>query len=428
MSVRFCELKELSLEELHTLCEKDNLPIGPRLICLSDLLRNTLNKNTTIIFDGFLEINGTWGLLRDINNNFLPCPYDVYISQKMIKDFDLRRGDHIVGEISIRTNDEKKSLHMHKILNVNGLNPPIRRYFFDDLTASYPTEQIMLGNNVDNIKKNHDYNASRFIDLIAPIGFGQRVQITAQPKTGKTTILHAIASSILQNYNDVCLIILMVGERPEEVKEFSKIIEFNKKKYNRTEVDIFFSTFDKSEEEQIRVCEMTIALAKRKVERNKKVVLLIDSLTRLARAYNIVVPSSGKVLSGGVDPLALQKVKRIFGMARNTENGSLTIIATCLRDTGSRADDLIFEEMKGTSNCDIVLSKEIAEKDIFPAINIQSSGTRRSENMMEEHNYFKLKVIKSFLSNMDAIEGTKFLNSRINSTENNQMLINTLQR
>jgi transcription termination factor Rho len=406
------KFRNMNIDELHKYCSKISLQCsGTKNNIIGEIIKHEVMNGNEVEYDGFLEMVNGYGFLRDINNNFIPSPYDVYVSTKMIRECGLRVGDHIQCEITMPKNEEKKLLSVSKVIKINGQKPE-RRAYFDDFTPIYPKEQIILSREKSVI--------GRMIDLMCPIGFGQRALVVAPPKTGKTTVLHNIALGILENYKDVKLIILLIDERPEEVTEMKKIAP---------SAEIVFSTFDESAENHTRTAEMINERAKRLVEMGQKVIILMDSITRLVRSYNYVVPSSGRVLTGGVEPASLHKPKRFFGAARNTkEGGSLTIIATGLVETGSKMDDFIYEEFKGTGNCEIKLDREIANRRVFPAIDIRNSGTRRYEEMISEEMLPKIRIIESFLANMDSLEAIKFLIERINTSRSNRELISSMQR
>lgn len=386
---------------------------GPRIDLLYELMKYYVTNNYCVIDIGFLEMSNGFGFIRDMKNDFLPSKCDIYVSMKTIKELDLRVGDQIEFVIAPPKLSDKKFFSLHSVLSVNGEKNWKKRIHFQDLKAIYPKEQIKFESQEE---RNNLNTISRFIDLIIPIGFGQRALVVAPPKTGKTTVMYSIASSLVKNHPKVKLIILLVGERPEEVDEMEKIVP---------DIEIISSTFDESYENQIKTAEMVSERTKRLVELGFKVVLLMDSITRLVRAYNAVQPSSGKILTGGLDPAAIQKPKKFLGSARNTyEGGSLTIIATCLTETGSRMDDFVYEEFKGTGNCEIKLDRRMAEQIIFPAVDIRSSGTRRVELMIDEKVQSKRVMLEMFLSNMDYLESTKFLVNKIIDTTSNSAILN----
>lgn len=369
------------------------------------------------IGQGVLEIiyepsgGGGYGFLRD--DSFMPGPNDIYVSPSQIRKFNLKTGDKIRGPIRLPKENEKFAGLLY-VQSVNDMKPEevTRRTPFEDLTPIFPNRRIVLEN-----KKEPNDLAVRLIDLIAPIGRGQRGLIVAPPKAGKTTLLKKIANSILTNYDDLHLIVLLIDERPEEVTDMQDSIK----------ADIHYSTFDETPEHHIKVAEMVLERAMRLVECKKDVVILLDSLTRLARAYNLVEPPSGRTLSGGLDPNALHKPKKFFGAARNLkEGGSLTILATALIETGSRMDDVIFEEFKGTGNMELHLDRKLSEKRIFPAIDINKSGTRREELLLSEEEKAAVDAIRRALSNLGTAETTERIVNSLARTRSNSDFIKTI--
>ena len=364
------------------------------------------------IVEGILEVlPDGYGFLR--GENYLPTPKDVYISPIQIKRFRLNTGDMIKG-IARTPKEEEKFPALIFVGEVNGQSPEnaYRRKSFDDLTPIYPTERLKL-ETVQN-----EY-AMRIIDLMSPVGKGQRGMIVAQPKVGKTTLLKKIANSITSNNPEVELIVLLIDERPEEVTDMKRSI-------NGT---VIYSTFDELPEHHVKVAEMVLERAKRLTEQNKDVVILLDSITRLARAYNLVIPTSGRTLSGGLDPSALHKPKKFFGAARNIENGgSLTILATALVETGSRMDDVIFEEFKGTGNMEVHLDRKLSEKRIFPAIDINKSGTRREDLLLTKEEQEAVYLLRKALSSMPVAEVTEQLISQMLATKNNEEFVATIKK
>ena len=359
------------------------------------------------IIEGILEVlPDGYGFLR--GENYLPSPKDVYISPIQIKRFKLNTGDKIKG-ISRLPKEGEKFPALIFVGEVNGEAPEkaYRRKNFDDLIPIYPTERLRLETTPNEY-------AMRLIDLLSPIGKGQRGMIVAPPKVGKTTLLKKIANSITANNPEVSLIVLLIDERPEEVTDMKRSING----------DVIYSTFDEIPEHHVKVAEMVLERAKRLTEQNKDVVILLDSITRLARAYNLVIPSSGRTLSGGFDPSALHKPKRFFGAARNIENGgSLTILATALVETGSKMDEVIFEEFKGTGNMEVHLDRKLSEKRIFPAIDINKSGTRREDLLLTKQEYDAVYAIRKAMSNMNVAEMTEQLIDQIVTTKSNEELI-----
>ena len=362
----------------------------------------------TIHGNGVLEIlNDGFGFLRSPEGNYLPGPDDIYVSPSFIKKLGLRTGDTVEGEIR-GPKDNERYFALTKIETVNfetteGLRHHVN---FDNLTPLYPDEQLKL-ELIDPTKKQY---TQRIIDLVAPVGKGQRSLIVAPPRTGKTVMLQSIAHSIAENYPDAYLIVLLIDERPEEVTDMARSVKG----------EVISSTFDEPASRHVQVAEMVIEKAKRLVEHKRDVVILLDSITRLARAYNTVVPSSGKVLTGGVDANALQRPKRFFGAARNIEEGgSLTIISTALIETGSRMDEVIFEEFKGTGNSEVILDRKISDKRVFPAIDIQKSGTRKEELLVGKENLSKIWVLRRILSPMGTVDAVEFLLDKLKDTKTN---------
>ena len=373
--------------------------------------RYKITSEGDTIVEGILEVlPDGYGFLR--GDNYLPTPKDVYISPIQIKRFRLNTGDMIKG-ISRSPKEEEKFPALIFVGEVNGQSPEnaYRRKSFDDLTPIYPTERLKLetvGNEF----------AMRMIDLISPIGKGQRGMIVAQPKVGKTTLLKKIANSITTNNPEVELIVLLIDERPEEVTDMKRSING----------DVIYSTFDEQPEHHVKVAEMVLERAKRLTEQNKDVVILLDSITRLARAYNLVMPTSGRTLSGGLDPSSLYKPKRFFGAARNIENGgSLTILATALIETGSKMDDVIFEEFKGTGNMEVHLDRKLSEKRIFPAIDINKSGTRREDLLLSDKELEAVFTLRKALSNLNTAEVTEQVINQMVTTKNNEEFLDKIK-
>lgn len=411
------DYKSMSTAKLNEYCKKIGLPIDSfnKHNILFEIMKHHLKEGKEIFYHGIFERTANnYGFLRDIKNNFVQCAYDVYVNHKFITEYNLKNGDEISCTIG-QPKPEGKLLCVEKIISQNSHKK--YRNCFEELTAIYPTEQIQLFNK----KLPSKFNViNRIIDLLCPLGFGQRALIVSPPKCGKTTILHSIALGITNNYPDVKLIIVLVGERPEEVTEMKKTVP---------QAEIVFSTFDEPAENHIKTVELIIERAKRLVEEGNHVVLLLDSITRLVRSYNYIVPSSGKVLTGGLEPESLQRTKRFFGNARNTEEGkSLTIIATCLVETGSRMDDGIFEEFKGTGNGEIKMETQIANHRVFPAINVKESRIRNYEKLIDAEKLPKIKVFEKFLSDMDTMSAIKFLIEKIALTSDNHELISKMQK
>jgi transcription termination factor Rho len=372
------------------------------------LLKNQAKKGVSIFGEGTLEVlPDGFGFLRSPDTSYLASPDDIYISPSQIRRFNLHTGDSIEGEIRI-PKDGERYFALVKVDKVNGEAPENskNKILFENLTPLFPTEPLLLERDI----KAEENITGRIIDMIAPIGKGQRGLLVASPKSGKTVMLQHIAHSIAANHPDVVMIVLLIDERPEEVTEMTRSVRG----------EVVASTFDEPATRHVQVAEMVIEKAKRLVEHKKDVVILLDSITRLARAYNTVIPSSGKVLTGGVDANALQRPKRFFGAARNIEEGgSLTIIATALIDTGSRMDDVIYEEFKGTGNMEIHLDRKMAEKRLYPAINVNRSGTRREELLIKADVLQKIWVLRKLLYPMDDLDAMEFLLDKVRATKNN---------
>jgi len=408
------ELKKKSPAELILQAEKleiENPSTLRKQEILFSILKKLAQKNEQITGDGVLDVlQDGFGFLRAIESNYLPGPDDIYVSPSQIRRFGLRTGDSVEGEIRAPKNSERY-FALLKVDKLNFDNPEKARdkIAFDNLTPLYPDKQLIMEVENTKIEKNVDQTA-RLIDLISPIGKGQRSLIISPPKAGKTIILQNIAHSIAANHPECYLMVLLIDERPEEVTDMQRSVKG----------EVISSTFDEPASRHVAVAEMVIEKAKRLTEHKKDVVILLDSITRLGRAYNAVVPSSGKVLTGGVDANALQRPKRFFGAARNIEQGgSLTIISTALIDTGSRMDEVIFEEFKGTGNSELILDRKISDKRIFPAIDITRSGTRREELLFKTDDLLKMNVLRKILSSMGTMEAIEFILSKLNSTKNN---------
>jgi transcription termination factor Rho len=377
-----------------------------------EILKSQVSQGGYILYTGILEImQDGYGFLRSIDGNFANSSNDTYVSATQIKRFALRNGDIITGQVR-QPKDQEKYYALLKIEAINYM--PVEqakmRPLFDNLTPLYPNEQLQLEYNPVKL-------TGRVIDLFAPIGKGQRSLIVAPPRTGKTELLKEIAHGITHNSPDVTLMVLLVDERPEEVTDMQRSVKG----------EVYSSTFDLPAHNHVRTAEMVIERAKRRVEMGKDVVILLDSITRLARAYNTVTPSSGKVLSGGVDANALHKPKRFFGAARNIENGgSLTIIATALIETGSKMDEVIFEEFKGTGNSEVVLSRAVAERRIYPAINVSKSGTRKEELLLDSEVMQKVWAIRNAMQNMEEVEGLRFLFKKMLGTKSNSEFLSIM--
>ncbi|MFN8927236.1 MAG: transcription termination factor Rho [Rhodospirillales bacterium] len=381
------------------------------------ILKQLAENDVPIYGDGVLEIlSDGFGFLRSPESNYLPGPDDIYVSPSQVRRFSLRTGDTVEGQIRAPTDGER----YFALLKVNTINydapDKIRhRINFDNLTPLYPDERLRMEVE-DPTKKNF---TGRIIDLVSPLGKGQRALVVAPPRTGKTVMLQTIAHSIAQNQPEVYLIVLLIDERPEEVTDMARSVRG----------EVISSTFDEPAVRHVQVAEMVIEKAKRLVEHKRDVVILLDSITRLARAYNTVVPSSGKVLTGGVDANALQRPKRFFGAARNIEEGgSLTIIATALIDTDSRMDEVIFEEFKGTGNSEIVLDRKISDKRTFPAIDIQKSGTRKEELLVDRAVLSKMWVLRRILTPMGTVDAVEFLLDKLRHSKTNNDFFDSMNQ
>ena len=371
-----------------------------------EILKTQTERNGLIFSSGVLEIlSDGYGFLRSPNYNYLPGPDDIYVSPSQIRLFGLRTGDTVTGQIR-PPKDSERFYALLRIEAVNFENPENlqKRVLFDNLTPLYPDERIVL----ETLSENVDM---RIVNIITPIGKGQRALIVAPPRTGKTILLQKIANSITTNHPDIFLIVLLIDERPEEVTDMQRSVRG----------EVISSTFDEPASRHVQVAEMVMEKAKRLVEHKKDVVILLDSITRLARAYNQVVPTSGKILSGGVDSNALHKPKRFFGAARNIEEGgSMTILATALIDTGSRMDEVIFEEFKGTGNCELHLDRKLVERRIFPSIDINKSGTRKEELLMDEEELNKIWILRKVIGGMSPTESMELLIDKMKATKNNK--------
>jgi transcription termination factor Rho len=373
---------------------------------IAKILEAKANDFNQLYDEGVLEIlPDGFGFLRSTEYNYLPGPDDIYVSPSQIKKFALRKGDTVAGYVR-KPKDQERFYALLQVTSINGIKDldNIReRALFDNLTPLYPDTKITLETKKDEV-------STRIIDLLIPIGKGQRVLINAAPRTGKTVLLQKIANAITANNSDILLMVLLIDERPEEVTDMQRSVKG----------EVVSSTFDEPSDRHIQVAEMVIEKAKRMVENGKDVVVLLDSITRLARAYNAAMPSSGRVLSGGLDSNALQRPKRFFGAARNIEEGgSLTIIGTALVETGSRMDDVIFEEFKGTGNCEIYLDRKIADRRIFPAIDLLRSGTRKEEMLLSEEEKNKMWILRKWMHNMNSIEVMEELKARMLNSKSN---------
>ena len=414
------DLKHLPVTELVDLANSDKIENAGRMRkqdLIFAILKNKAKNGDKLIGDGTLEVlQDGFGFLRSPDSSYLAGPADIYVSPSQIRRFNLHTGDTIAGEI--RTpKDSERYFALVKVDKVNNDAPENtkNKILFENLTPIHPTKPLTLERD-SNVEEN---NTSRVIDMVAPIGKGQRGLIVASPKSGKTVMLQNIAHAITANHADVSLIVLLIDERPEEVTEMSRSVKG----------EVVASTFDEPATRHVQVADMVLEKAKRLVEHKKDVVILLDSITRLARAYNTVIPSSGKVLTGGVDANALQKPKRFFGAARNVEEGgSLTILATALVETGSRMDDVIYEEFKGTGNMEIHLERKMAEKRIYPAINVNKSSTRREELLIPSDVLQKIWVLRKLLYPMDDLEAMEFLLDKVRSTKNNSDFFDSMRR
>lgn len=403
------ELKKMKISEL-TYMAKDFRIEGatgmPKQELIFSLLQAHSDQNGLIYGEGVLEIlPDGFGFLRATDSNYLPGPDDIYISPSQIRRFNLRTGDTISGQIRPPKNSERY-FALLKVEQVNHEDPEISRekILFDNLTPLYPEERVTLETGLDNY-------SSRIMDLMTPIGKGQRGLIVAAPRTGKTMLLQNIANSVTANHPDIYKIVLLIDERPEEVTDMERSVE----------AEVISSTFDEQPQRHVQVAEMVIEKAKRLVEHKRDVFILLDSITRLARAYNAVVPPSGKILSGGLDSNALHKPKRFFGAARNVEEGgSLTIIATALIDTGSRMDEVIFEEFKGTGNMEINLDRKLSDRRVFPSIDINLSGTRKEELLVVEEDLNRIWILRKLLAPLTPVDSMEFLLDKIKGTKNNK--------
>ena len=408
------ELKTKSPAELILQAEKleiENPSTLRKQEILFAILKKLAQKNEQITGSGVLEVlQDGFGFLRAIESNYLPGPDDIYVSPSQIRKFGLRTGDSVEGEIRA-PKDSERYFALLKVDKINFDDPEKARnkIAFDNLTPLYPDQQLKMEVEKNKVEKDADQTA-RLIDLVSPIGKGQRSLIISPPKAGKTIILQNIAHSIAANHPECYLMVLLIDERPEEVTDMQRSVKG----------EVISSTFDEPASRHVAVAEMVIEKAKRLTEHKKDVVILLDSITRLGRAYNAVIPSSGKVLTGGVDANALQRPKRFFGAARNVEQGgSLTIISTALIDTGSRMDEVIFEEFKGTGNSELILDRKVSDKRIFPAIDITRSGTRREELLFQKNDLQKMNILRKILSSMGTMDAIEFLLSKLKNTKNN---------
>tara|TARA_B110000116_G_C16741666_1_gene538826 strand:+ start:168 stop:1436 length:1269 start_codon:yes stop_codon:yes gene_type:complete len=416
------ELKLKSSEQLITQAEElgiENASTLRKQEILFAILKKVAEKEE-ITGAGVLQmLQDGFGFLRAMESNYLPGPDDIYVSPSQIRRFGLRTGDTIEGPVRAPKEGERY-FALLQVSKINFEEPEKARHkiAFDNLTPLYPDKQLVMEVESNTVEKKQDLTP-RLIDLVSPIGKGQRSLIISPPKAGKTMILQSIANSIAKNHPECYLMVLLIDERPEEVTDMQRTVKG----------EVISSTFDEPAQRHVAVAEMVIEKAKRLTEHKKDVVILLDSITRLGRAYNAVIPSSGKVLTGGVDANALQRPKRFFGAARNIEEGgSLTIISTALVDTGSRMDEVIFEEFKGTGNSETILDRKIAEKRIYPAIDITKSGTRREELIFDKNDLQKMNVLRRIISPMGTMDAIEFINSKLQNTKSNADFFNSMNK
>jgi len=409
MPMDISELKSKKIIDLYEIAKNFNIAGYSDLRkqeLIFKILEAQTQKDGLTFSKGVLEVlQDGYGFLRSADYNYLPSPDDIYVSPSQIKRFSLRTGDHVSGQVRPPKEGER-FFALLRVEAVNGKDPEeIReRTLFDNLTPLYPTKRIKLESAPGEY-------SMRIMDLLSPIGKGQRGLIVSPPKSGKTILLQKIANSITRNHPEIKLIMLLIDERPEEVTDMQRSVN----------AEVISSTFDEPAERHVQVANMVIEKAKRMVEAGQDVVILLDSITRLARAHNTVIPHSGRILSGGVDSNALHKPKRFFGSARNTEDGgSLTIIATALIETGSRMDEVIFEEFKGTGNMELVLDRDLSDRRIFPAINVNKSGTRKEELLMKEEDLSKVWILRKILSDFDSVEAIEFTVDKMRGTKTNK--------
>ncbi len=417
------ELKGKTSEQLIDEAEKlgiENASTLRRQEILFAILKKHAEKGEEITGGGVLQLlQDGFGFLRAMESNYLPGPDDIYVSPSQIRRFGLRTGDTVEGPVRA-PKDGERYFALLQVSKINFEEPEKVRHkiAFDNLTPLYPDSQLVMESESNTVEKKPDLTP-RLIDLVSPIGKGQRSLIISPPKAGKTMILQSIANAITANHPECYLMVLLIDERPEEVTDMQRTVKG----------EVISSTFDEPAQRHVAVAEMVIEKAKRLTEHKKDVVILLDSITRLGRAYNAVVPSSGKVLTGGVDANALQRPKRFFGAARNIEEGgSLTIIATALIDTGSRMDEVIFEEFKGTGNSETILDRKISEKRIFPAIDITKSGTRREELLFDKSDLQKMNVLRRIIAPMGSMDAIEFINSKLKNTKSNADFFNSMNK
>ncbi len=415
--MNLAELKEKSIDELNSLANNLSIEGASNLRkqeLIFAILQAQSEKDGVISGEGVLEIlPDGFGFLRSPDYNYLPGPDDIYISPSQIRRFGLRTGDVVSGQIR-PPKESERYFAMLKVEKINYEEPEAARdkVLFDNLTPLYPMEKLQLEYDPEDF-------SMRVMDLMTPIGKGQRGLIVAQPRTGKTMLLQAIAKAVMKNHPEVVLIVLLIDERPEEVTDWQRQVH----------AEVVSSTFDEPPQRHAQVAEMVLERAKRLVEHKRDVVILLDSITRLARAYNAIIPASGKVLSGGLDANALQRPKRFFGTARNIENGgSLTIMATAIVDTGSRMDDVIFEEFKGTGNMEVHLERKLADKRVFPAIEINLSGTRKEELLVEKDDLNRIWILRKVLSTLSPVESMEFLLDKMRGTRSNKEFLESMNK
>ena len=416
--MHLAELKQKSIGELNDLARGLKIDGAPNLRkqeLIFSILQGQSEKNGVIFGEGVLEtLSDGFGFLRAPDSNYLPGPDDIYISPSQIRRFNLRTGDIVSGQIR-PPKDGERYFALLKVEKINYDEPEVQRdkILFDNLTPLYAEERI-------NLEFDQEEYCTRVMELTTPIGKGQRGLIVAAPRTGKTMLLQAVARAIIANHPEIVLIVLLIDERPEEVTDWQRQVKA---------AEVISSTFDEPAQRHAQVAEIVMEKAKRLVEHKRDVVILLDSITRLARAYNTISPPSGKVLSGGLDSNALQRPKRFFGAARNIENGgSLTILATALVDTGSRMDDVIFEEFKGTGNMEVHLDRRLADKRLFPAIDISLSGTRKEELLVDRDRLNKMWILRKVLSPLGTMEAMEFLMDKIGGTKNNNEFLQSMNR
>ena len=409
------ELKDMSGSKLTQVAKGLNVPGATGLRkqeLIFKILQAQAEKDGLIFSEGVLEtLSEGFGFLRAPDYNYLPGPDDIYVSPSQIRLFDLRTGDTVSGQVRPPKEGENYfALVKIEAINFESPDESRNKIFFDNLTPLYPQERIRLETTKENL-------SGRVMDFLTPLGKGQRGLIVSPPRTGKTMLLQAIANSITTNHPEITLIVLLIDERPEEVTDMQRSVHG----------EVISSTFDEPAARHVQVAEMVIEKAKRLVEHKRDVVILLDSITRLARAYNTIVPPSGKVLSGGVDSNALQRPKRFFGAARNIEEGgSLTIVATALIDTGSRMDDVIFEEFKGTGNCEVILDRKLVDKRVFPAIDINRSGTRKEELLLPKEELNRVWVLRKVLNQLSPTEAMELLLDKLSKTKANADFLNSM--